>query len=247
VEPERVALRKLTLDSARVSLSSIGTQDLEDVQLTLDYGTWPEGATFVSRCHSLTTLIISDDSLFGADQPFAPFTLPNLVHLDIFGFAMLRASHTPNLRTLIINEGFGDNFGGAIIPMPSWSALTTLIIRDTDMDTVEIISLLVLNPGIKTLILSDCVGIHFIVQLLKAGGAANIHGTTLLPSLSLLRVWQSTTPGKGGFQPLFAHRPTLRIEHDELDEIHADEFETTFEALGQNDEPGVFWLRSESP
>jgi len=250
VEPERVSLRKLTLNGVRPSLLSIGTQDLEDVQLTQHHDLWPEGATFVCRCHSLTTLIISDDIPFDTDQPSALFTLPSLIHLDIFGFAMLRASHTPNLQTLIIHEGFGDNFGGTVIPMPSWSALTTLIITDTDMDTVEIISLLVLNPGIKRLILSDCVGIHYMVGLLKGddtGGAANTHNTTLLPSLSLLRVWQSTAPGRGGFHSLFTRRPTLRIEHDDPDQFHADEFEMTDEELDQNGEPGVFRLRGGSP
>ena len=212
VEPQRVTLRKLTLDNACAPLSSIGTQGLQYVRLKRHYGAWPECRTFISRCHSLTTLIISYYLPLDTDRPFAPFTLPNLIHLDILGFEMLRASHTPNLQTLIIREG--DNFDDTVIPIPSWTALTTLIIMDTDMKTVEIISLLVLNPGIKRLILSDCVGIHYMVQLLKGndmGGAANIHGTTLLPSLSLLRVWQSTYLRR--FQPLFAHRPTLRIEH----------------------------------
>ena len=251
VEPERVTLRKLALDGTRPSLSRISTQDLEDVRLTRLHNTWPEGATFVCRCHSLTTLIISDDIPFDTDRPSAPFTLPNLIHLEISGFAILRASHTPNLQTLIISLGFGDNFSGAVIPLPSWSALTTLILTYRDMDTVEIISLMVLNPGIKRLILLGCVGIDYIVQLLKGdgmGGAANTHGTTLLPSLSLLRVWGSAALGMGVFQSLFAHRPTLRIEHDEPlgGQIHAD-VEMTVEELDQNVEPGVFRLRRESP
>ena len=253
VEPETITLRKLTLNRARPSLLSVGTQDIEHVRFSQHCNRWPEGATFISRCHSLTTLIISDDFPFGTDRSTAPFTLPNLIHLDIVGFEMLRASNTPNLQTLIIREGYGGNFCGTVNPMPSWSALTTLIILYTNMDTAEIISLLVLNPGIKRLELFDCIGIDYIVQLLKGddtggtGGTANIHGTTLLPSLSLLRVWDSTTPGGGGFQPLFARRPTLRIEHDERHRIHADDFEMTVEELNQNDEPGVFWLRPECP
>ena len=249
VEPETITLRKLTLDGARPSLLSVGTQGIEYVRFTQHRNKWLEGATFVSRCHSLTTLVISDDIPFGTDRPSTPFTLPSLIHLDIVGFEMLRASHTPNLQTLIIREGFRDNFGGIVIPMPPRSALTALIITYTNMDTVEIISLLVLNPGINRLILLDCVGIDYIVQLLKgndAGGAANTHGTTLLPSLSLLRVWRLPVLGRGVFQSLFARRPTLRIKHDEPEiEIHVND-EMMTEGLGQNDEPGVFRLHGES-
>ena len=50
-EPERVSLRRLIIGRCRPSSNSINVQDLEDVRLTEFYNSWPEGVTFVSRCH----------------------------------------------------------------------------------------------------------------------------------------------------------------------------------------------------
>jgi len=247
-EPERVSLRKLTLHHARASLEGIGVQDLEYVRLTQQYDIWPGGATFVSRCHSLTTLIITDRIPFGTHQPFTPFTLPNLIYLDTFGLTMLKAARTPNLQTLILSFVYDSELGGTVIQPHSWPALTTLCVINADANSAEIISLLVSNPGIKRLILSECDGDHDVVQLLKGddtGGIANADGTAFLPSLSLLQVCESSIPGIGEFRPLCTHRPTLRIEYGPTcgtGSMDADTLKATIEEPFQSDEPGVFRL-----
>jgi len=197
---------------------------------------WPEGVTFISQCHSLTTLIMADDI---TEQSFPSFTLPNLVYLDTIGFKMLTAAHTPNLQTLILREVDDDEFAGTDIRLPSWPALTTLCC--TYADSEEIRSLLGLNPRIKRLILSKCFGIQDIIQSLEADD------TTLLPSLRLLQLFD---PDGGGFHSLFAHRPTLRIEYGVgcgPNYIDADELKATVEELGHDDEPGVFKLHNFGP
>ena len=202
---------------------------------------WPEGMKFISRCHSLTTLIMADEIPFSTEQPFASFTLPNLIYLDTVGFTMLTAAHTPYLQTLILRDVDGNEFAGAVIRLPSWPALTTLCCIYTIVDSEEIRSLLGLNPCIKRLILSKCDGIKDITQSLEADDTAS------LPSLRLLQVFD---PDVGGFHSLFAHRPTLRIEYGAgcgPSYITADESKATIEEVGHHDEPGVFKLRNFGP
>ena len=214
----------------------VGFADSHDVYI---YHPWPKGATFIPQCHSLTTFITTDFDYIGPDHP--PFTLPNLVYLDTVGFTMLQVAHTPNLRTLVLTDVGGD--GDNIVQL--LPALTTLCVTFGDVISEEVTSLLALNTGIRRLMLSECDGVSDLVQLLKGdtGSAAN---TMLLPSLSLLQVTHSSVPGATGFHPLFACRPTLRIEHGETrgpGYIDADELKDVIEEFNQNEEPGVFKLR----
>ena len=245
-EPERVSLRKLILRRSRPSLGSINVQDLEYVRLTLIYHPWLKSATFISQCHSLTTLITTDSYSLGPEQP--PFTFPNLMYLHIVGFTMLKATHAPNLRTLVLTDIDGDESAENVVRLPSLPALVTLCVISGDVISEEITSLLALNTGIRRLMLSECDGISDLVRLLKADDAentANTLGTMLLPSLSLLQVCDSLVPVADGFHLLFACRPTLRIEHGEMcgpEGTEAGELQEIIEEFGQNDEPGVFKL-----
>ena len=247
-DPERVTLRKLTLTETRLPLDNINVQDLEDVLLSSSCDTWPAGATFISRCHSLTTLIITDDKTFGEEQSFTPFTLPHLIYLDIVGLTIFTAARTPSLQTLILNNVYCDEFRGTVIQLPSLPGLTTLCVMCADANSVEIMSLLALNPGIKRLILSECDGIYDVIQSLKGdgtGGAANTDDTTLLPSLSLLQVCECSDLGLDEFRALFTHRPTLRIEYGATCGpcyMHVDTLKATIEEPSQDDEPDVFTL-----
>jgi len=244
-EPGTASLRKLILDYSRPSLDRINVQDLRDVRLMQVCNSWPEGATFISRCHSLTTLVITDNIPFSTDQPFTPFVLPNLIYLDTMGFALLRVAHTPNLQTLVLTDINGDDFRDAFIPLSSWPALTALCVIGGNLISEGFISLLGQNPGIRRLILSACVDIYGIVELLMKdddkGGAANNHGATLLPALRLLRLCHSWTPHASGFHTLLAHRPTLRIDYSAMcGPISADELKVMVEELREDDEPGVY-------
>ena len=244
-EPGEASLQKLVLGS-RPSLDSINVRDLEDVRLMRFCNRWPEGATFISRCHSLTTLVTTNHFLFGPEQP--PFTLPNLIYLDTVGFTMLEVAHTPKIQTLILNLDH-DGSADTVVRLPSLPTLTTLNVIFGDLISDEITRLLALNTSIRRLILSECVGISDLVRLLKAddtGSAANTLGTMLLPSLSLLQVSDSPAADAGGLYPLFARRPTLHIEHSERcgpSHIGTDELKEIIEELGRNDEPGVFKSR----
>jgi len=238
-EPERVSLRKLILNKSRPSVDGINTQNLEDFWLIRKWDEWPEGTTFISRCHSLTTLIMSDEIPSSTGQPLPSFTLPNLIYLDIFGLTMLTAAHTPNLQTLIL-EVYDHEFASAVIQLPSWPVLTTLCFNNAK-DSEEIRSLLGLNPHIRRLMLTECRGIQDIIQSLKA------EDTALLPSLRLLQVFD---PDWGDYHSLFAHRPTLRIEYGLRcgpSYIGADELKATVEELGHDGEPGVFQLSDFGP
>jgi len=239
-EPESVSLRKLILDHCHPP-DSINVQDLEDVRLTR---TWPKGATLISQCHSLTTLITTDFDFFGPDQP--PFTLPNLIYLHTVGFTLLKIARTPNLQTLVLTGG--DESADHVVRLPSLPALTTLCLIFGDMISEEITSLLALNTGIRRLMLSECIGISDLVRLLKAddtGSAANTLDMMLLPSLSLFQVCNQLVDADG-FHPLFACRPTLRIEYGEQCGpgcIRVGELKEIIEEFGQNEEPGVFKFR----
>jgi len=243
-EPERVSLRKLVVHHCRPSLDSINVQDLEDVRLTEIYYPWFESATFISQCHSLTTLITTGLNLFVAEQP--PFTLPNLLYLDTVWFAMLEVACTPNLRTLVLTDINGGAPTDTVVRLPFLPALTTLCVMFGDAVSEEITSLLALNTGIRRLILSECLGSSDLVRLLKTddtGSAANTLDTVLLPSLNLLQVCDSSVPDADEFHSLFACRPTLRIEYGDtrgLGHIDASELKEIIEEFGQNEEPGVF-------
>jgi len=243
-EPGTLSLRKLILEHCRPSIDSINAQDLEDVRLRRIYNSGSKGATFISQCHSLTTLIITDFIPFDPEQP--PFTLPNLMYLDTVGFGLLGVAHTPKLQTLILGVDH-DIAADTVVRLPSLPALTTLCVLG-DAISEEITGLMALNTGIRRLMLLECVGISDLVRLLKAedmGSAANTPGTMLLPSLSWLLVCDTSVPDADGFHALFARRPTLRIEYEMWgpDYIEADELIEIIEELGQNDEPGVFEFR----
>jgi len=245
-EPGTVSLRKLILEHCHPSLDSIDVQDLEDVRLRRIYNSWSEGAIFISQCHSLTTLLISNFIPFDPEQP--PFTLPNLMYLDTVGFTMLGVTHTPKLQTLILSFDH-DIAADTVIRLPSLPALTMLCILGGDAISEKIAGLLALNTGIRGLMPLECVGISDLVRLLKAddmGSTANTFSTTLLPSLSLLLVCDPLVTDADGFHALFARRPTLRIEHSAMwgpRYIGADELKEIIEDLGQNNEPGVFKFR----
>ena len=123
-EPESVSLQKLILDCCRNPPDNINVQDIEDVRLGWICNSWCEGVTFLSRCHSLTTLIITELISFGPEQP--PFTLPHLTYLHTVGFAMLKVACTPNLRMLVHTDIYGDEPAGDVVRLPSLPALTTL-------------------------------------------------------------------------------------------------------------------------
>jgi len=239
-EPERVSLRKLIVDRFYPSLANVNVQDLEHIRLTMVYHPWPEAITFISQCHSLTTLITTDLNFPGPAQPH--FTLPNLMYLHTVGFAMLEIAHTPNLRTLVI-----DKSASYPVRPPSLPALTTLCVINVSSEGIT--SLLALNTSIRRLILSDCYGVSDLVRLLRAddtGSATSTLGTMLLPSLSLLQVCNTSASSAGGFHLLFACRPTLRIEHGRTcgpGYIDADELKEAIEESDQNEEPGVFEFR----
>ena len=238
-EPKRVSLRKLFAEGCRPSLDNI---DIQDLQLTYIYLPWPKGATFVSQCHSLTTLITTDFNFFGPEKP--PFTLPNLLYLHTVGFTILEVARTPNLQMLVLTSITAEH----VVRLPSLPALTMLCVICGDVISEAITSLLALNTGIRRLILSDCHGISDLVRLLKAdgtGSATNTLDTMLLPSLSLLQVCNFLVPDADGFHLLFACRPTLRIEHGGTPgplHLSADELKETIEEFDQNEEPGVFKL-----
>jgi len=238
-EPETVSLRKLVLERCHPSLGTINVQDLEVVRLMWICESWPESATFISRCHSLTTLIMTSFIPFDQEQP--PFTLPNLTYLQTVGWTMLEVAHTPKMQTLILileNE----ESAHAVVELPALPALTTLCVIFGDMISEGMKTLLTLNIGIRRLSLTRCVGVSGLVRLLKAddaGSAAN----TMLPYLSLLQVCDSSAPGPGGFHSLFARRPTLRIEHGRPSFDNTDKSKEIVEELSQNDEPGVFEFR----
>ena len=237
-EPGTASLRKLVLDYSHPSLDNINVQDLEDVRLMGIYDSWPECATFIPRCHSLTTLIITNFIPFSPRQP--PFTLPNLVYLATVGFIIFGVAHTPNLQTLILSF---DRDKAANTVLPSLPALTTLCVLCGDAISEKITGLLALNTGIRRLALLQCVGISDLVRLLKAedmGSAENTLGTMLLPSLSWLLACDTSVLDADEFQALFARRPTLRIEHGGLSYIDSDELKELIEELGHNNEPGVF-------
>jgi len=159
---------------------------------------------------------------------------------------MLKVARTPNLRTLVLADIMGDASADTVVRLPSLPALTTLCVILGNMICEEITSLLTLNTGIRRLILSDCIGVSDLVRLLKAddtGSAASTFDTMLLPSLSLLHVCNSSVLDADGLGPLFACRPTLRIEHGKtrrIGYIDPDEIKEIIEEFGQNEEPGVF-------
>jgi len=91
--PERSFLRRLMLSTSCIPLDSMNTQDLEEVSLIQNI--WYKDVTFISRCHSLSTLVCGRCDII-LDQSRPPFTLPKLTDCDAVVSPYLRR-HTPRI------------------------------------------------------------------------------------------------------------------------------------------------------
>ena len=103
-----------------------------------------ESMTFVSQCHSLSTLVW--------DIPFelpTPFTLPTLTYLGCCWACNTQGGILPNLQTPVLlgvsNDPGGDD---ATPPLPSWSSLTMSAVVGAARCCDGFGIVLCLNPGI---------------------------------------------------------------------------------------------------
>ena len=84
--------------------SSVHVEHLTRLQLGGNYLRWQDVIHFLSRCHSFRYLelaIYFPPGLWD-QEPFPPFTLPELSHLQAFGLAFASVFHAPNLQSLTI-------------------------------------------------------------------------------------------------------------------------------------------------
>ena len=225
----RPRLQKLTLSMRDglinlLTLASIDVGHLTTLQLSGMSEMWRDAIAFVSRCHSLRNLnlAVPPERL---QEPFPPFTLPELRCLQAYGLEFTLAIHTPNLQSLTIFEALDGSLLDHIPPVPptlSFPSLRILRFMEADVMRPEIQAFLQSNPTIEVLEFWACVvgseDSEEFDQVSEDYDVVNAmsdeDGEAFLPSLKLI---QLSDCGRMRFygsviEWLFNSRPELRCD-----------------------------------
>jgi hypothetical protein len=207
-------------------LGSINVELLTEVRLVGMYFTWRDTITFLSQCHSIRKLNLAVRPR-RLEEPFPPFTLPELYCLQAYGLEFAMVIRTPNLQSLTIFEALDGGLPHDIPPMPPtlcFPSLRALRFLEVDVTRPEIETFLQSNPTIEVLQFWGCARAvedsdsEEFDQVSDAGGAMSEEAdNAFLPSLKLIETSDCGRLDCYGsvIEWLFNSRPELRFEGGE--------------------------------
>ena len=115
---------------------------------------WECAMMYLPQCQALRQLKLTMHPCEGKAVP--PFTLPHLIHLEAPTLDFSMTMHTPELRSLVLKNGFEEEDRLVPPPLPSWRKLHTLRLLRADPSRLDVIALLRANPTIKVLEIGWC-------------------------------------------------------------------------------------------